>query len=299
MIGELVFRDDGKPDKSSLGDNAAISPFPSLIESALRYVFGKMWFRYRRYPTPSISIALSMAAWLCMVPVCSASDNRTALLYFDNLYTIDFSGARMENLLQCLCDSRRKLCRQDYNLQSIHYYEAEQSLASEDISEGDATGTTFLCHPGRFASADSVSCVRSSEAFSLCDGQTYCQPVYVTTSYAPCTASCVSLEWITTSLSGLNFTGYPDLVAGSCPPVTASPQTSETPSSPQTSETPPSPQTETPSPAPATAHPSASCGVNPVDVTTLIVVAAILVLMLSSIVYIIRQPRQVRPAVTN
>ena len=76
-----------------------------------------------------------------------------------------------------------------------------------------------MCHPGRLAPIDAVSCVRSSDAFSWCEQQTYCQSVYVTTNYTGCDWHCVNLLWIATDFSGANFTGNPEFVEGgaTCP----------------------------------------------------------------------------------
>ena len=76
-----------------------------------------------------------------------------------------------------------------------------------------------MCHPGRLAPIDAVSCVRSSDAFSWCERQTYCQSVYVTTNYTGCDWHCVNLLWIATDFSGANFTGNPEFVEGgaTCP----------------------------------------------------------------------------------
>ena len=169
------------------------------------------------------------------------------------------------SFLQCLCDRSKKLCRQDYQLVTILNYIADGNPTSEDITEGDATGHTFLCHPGRFSNPDSVSCVRSSDALSWCEDQTYCQPVYVLTSYATCASSCISMEWISTSFNGLNFSGNPEFVGGSCPPEVI---TTQGPVEPIL----------------ATSDPQTKCSdhINGLEIATFTVVIIIVILIVSS-----------------
>ncbi|GFN89666.1 hypothetical protein PoB_001617200 [Plakobranchus ocellatus] len=140
-----------------------------------------------------------------------------ATLVFDNLYNVTFPSSSLERFFQCLCNKNNKICRHSYNHVIVFDYEADANPESQDFSEGDATGNTFICHPGRFAPVDAISCVRSSEAFDWCNRVTYCRPVFVNLTFdASCDFSCVNIQWIATSLESRHFADTPELEEGTC-----------------------------------------------------------------------------------
>ncbi|GFR66064.1 hypothetical protein ElyMa_003674700 [Elysia marginata] len=252
--------------------------------------------RLQRVCVPSF---LVMAACLAALPVTSGQNNdiQTPSLLFENLYYVAFPGSRIETFFQCLCDNTKKVCRYDYTLVNIPSYEVDAKLDTEDVSDGEMTGTTFLCHPGRFTPSDSLACVRLTDDFSWCEDQAFCQPVYVSTSsYGTCDVSCVSMAWITTSVRAVNFTGNPQVLAGFCPTNTV---TSQAPATATTSTT--TTSITTTAVVSSSVELNNSDGVKDVEILTILILIIVIIILILIVVFLVYRSRQkkVKPSMTN
>ncbi|RUS73338.1 hypothetical protein EGW08_018910 [Elysia chlorotica] len=156
-------------------------------------------------------LGLMLAIVLCSVLTAIQQNPE---IEFDNQYRILFPGASLEQFYKCLCDKRIQRCQQQYKIQSSSNrgftYVVKDPTISVYALQDEPERSSFLCHPGAFATIDSLVCVRWHNSSRPCDGQAKCGSVRVALDYETCDFNCVNIFWTNYLFSGGKFFHNPE-----------------------------------------------------------------------------------------